>query len=263
MPLGGMLIAGGASLLGGLFTGAASMAAGKQAAAAEQAAAADQMAMYNNNVAVSQPFRQAGINATGLLGSYLGVNGSQAQSAAMQNYQTSPFFQQMQQNTTNQTMASFAGQGKMGGNAVNSLGQLLAGQNYGEFNTQMGQLAGLGSQGAGVTNALMGQGTQAAAQQGQLLSGAAQAQAAGIMGAGNSLGGSMNTLGLFSMLGQNASGQTTLGGQNSYGSQLAQMLGLSSPFSMLGGNAATASSIPSSAFGTASPMFPQGFSVGP
>ena len=189
------------SIVGGVISGAGAKSAGDAEASALNNAAANQMTMYNNNVTLSEPYRTAGTNATTSLGNYLGTNGSAAQTAAMNGYQTSPFFNQMVKTAGDTTMAQYAGKGQMGGNALNALYNQNAGLWQNQYNTTMGQLSGLSNMGAGVTNSLMGQGTQAAAQQGNLQSQAAQAQAAGSVGLTNALGNATNNAGVFGMLG--------------------------------------------------------------
>lgn len=196
---------GSLAIGGGLISGMFAQQAGSQESQALQQAAADQMTMYNNNVNLSQPYRTAGTGATNSLENYLGVNGAGAEAKAMAGYQTSPFFNQMVNTAANNTMAQYAGQGLMGGNALNALYNQNAGLWQNQFNTSMGQLAGLSNMGAGVTNSLMGQGTQAAQNQGNLLSQSAQAQAAGTVGFGNAIGAGMNNAGIFSMMGGNNS----------------------------------------------------------
>ena len=204
MPLFGMGALAIGSIAGGLISGAGAQSAGAQEAAALQQAAANQMTMYHNNVNLSQPYRDAGTNATNLLGNYLGANGTAAQSAAINGYQTSPFFNQMVKNAGDTTMAQYAGKGQMGGNALNALYNQNAGLWQNQYNTTLGQLSGLSNTGAGVTNSLMGNGTAAAAQQGNLLSQSAQAQAAGNVGLTNALGSAVNNAGVFGYLGNNA-----------------------------------------------------------
>jgi hypothetical protein len=176
-----------------------------------------QHSQYLQNAAYEQPYMQFGQGAMGALqsgtaalGNTLGMNGTAAQASAMANYQNSPFFQQMQQNAANATLAQYSGQGTMGGNALNALYRQNAAMNYQQYNNWIAQqqayLGGLQGQvntGAGATNALAGVGTQAAATQGQLVSGAGAAQGAGIMGVGNALGSGLNNMALWSLFGQN------------------------------------------------------------
>ena len=77
---------------------------------------------YQQNVGYETPYMNFGQQAMGglqsgttQLGNFLGMNGTGAQSQAMAGYQNSPFFNQMQTNAANATMAQYAGQGKMGG----------------------------------------------------------------------------------------------------------------------------------------------------
>ncbi len=207
----GAAIGGIASLAGGLISGNAAQQGAEAQAAAMTYAANLQHQQYLQNVGYETPYMNAGTNALGMYGNYLGLNGTGAQQTAMAGYQNSPFFQQMQKNAGDTTMAQYAGQGQMGGNALNALYQQNAGMNYQQYNNYLGQLSGVSQQGLSATNALAGAGTQAAATQGQLIAGAGAAQGAGIMGAGNALGSSLNNAGIFGMLGYNAFNQQNPG----------------------------------------------------
>ena len=210
MGIGAAVVAAGAIGAVGSYMGASTQAN------AMTAAAGLQHEQYLQNVGYETPYMNFGQNAmgsltsgTGVLGDFLGMNGSAAQQKAMASYQTSPFFQQMQTNAGNATLAQYAGQGQMGGNALNALYQQNAGQDYAQYNNYLGQMSGyLGglqgqvNTGLSATNALAGVGTQAAATQGQLLAGAGAAQGAGIMGASTGIGSSVNNAMLMSMLSQ-------------------------------------------------------------
>ena len=192
--------------------------AGSQAQAGAMTNAANiQHQQYLQNASNEAPYMAFGQNAMGALqsgttqlGNYLGTNGAAAQTQAMAGYQNSPFFDQMQTNAANATLAQYAGQGRMGGNALTALNQQNASLNYQQYNNYLGQLTsylgGLQGQvntGAGATNALAGVGTQAAATQGQLTSGAGAATGAGLAGVGSSVGQGISNAALFSLFGNN------------------------------------------------------------
>jgi len=186
--------------IGGIASGVGSYLGSQAQADAMKQAAALQQSRYEQNVGLETPYMNAGTNALGTLQNYLGLNGTTAQSAAMNGYQNSPFFTQMQTNAGNAAMGQYAGQGKMGGNALNALYQQNAAMDYGQYNNYLNQLSGLTSTGAGAANALANYGTQSAATQGNLISGAGAATGAGYKGVGDAA----NNVSIFSMLGNNS-----------------------------------------------------------
>ena len=207
----GAAIGGIASLAGGLISGNAAQKGAEAQAAAMRYAADLQHQQYLQNVGYETPYMNAGTNALGLYGNYLGLNGAGAQQQAMSGFQSSPYMSQMVQNAGNTTMAQYAGQGKMGGNALNALYQQNAGMWNQDYQNYLGQLGGVVNTGLSATNALAGVGTQAAATQGNLIAGAGAAQGAGILGAGNAMGNALNSAGVFGMLGANAFNQANPG----------------------------------------------------
>lgn len=108
MPLFGMVGAGLLSGLGSFF------GAQTQANAANNAANM-QLGIYNSNKALGTPWVTTGQIASNLLSNYLGVNGTGAQTAAMNNYQNSPFFNAMTNAAANSTLAQYGARGTVGG----------------------------------------------------------------------------------------------------------------------------------------------------
>jgi hypothetical protein len=207
------------SVAGGIFSGIFANQGAQANASALRYAAGLQQQQYQQNAATLQPFIGQGANASALLGNYLGVNGTAAQSGAMAGYQASPFFQQMLNtagtNTTNQAAA--AGQG-ISGNALNALFAQNVGLQNQQWNTNLGQLAGLSGQGVQAGSALANSGTSLAQSQGNLIGQSGAALGAGMMGVGAAGGAALNNAGIWGMMG----GQ---GGQPSYSQQLSWMLG--------------------------------------
>jgi hypothetical protein len=195
MPLLGMLG-------GGLLSGLGSFLGGSAQASAAQQAAQTQLNIYNQNKQLATPYINNGTNASNLLANYLGANGTQAQSQAMQGYQTSPFFQQMVntagQNTANQYSAAGGG---ASGNYLNALYNQNAGLWQNQYNTTLSQLSGLSGQGVSSLGALTGAGANTGQQVGQSLQAAGQATGSSYAGLGNAAGNALNNYSVWSMLG--------------------------------------------------------------
>jgi hypothetical protein len=197
---------------GGLFSGMQAKKGAKQQAAALREAAQLQQKRYEENVGYARPYMSAGTNALGMYGDFLGMNGGDTQARAMQNYQTSPFFQQNVKNTADATAAQYAAHGQTGGNLLDALYKNNAGMWNQEYQNYLGQLKGVTDQGLNATTALAGVGTQSAATQGNLIGQAGAAQGAGTMGWGNAVGNALNNLGVWGMMGNTNSGGQSGGG---------------------------------------------------
>lgn len=259
-------VGAGTSLLGGLLgQSAASKAAAAQQAAAQQASglagqAGQQAQNYltgqlSNENANSQPYLQAGAQATNQLSNALAPGGSltqqfgqfqaptAAQAAAMPGYQ---FQLQQGENALQNSAAAKGGllssgtakaldqysQGLASTDYGNLFNQALSGYqtNFNTFNTQQNEayqrLAGVSQQGANSAanlNNVQQQGTNALAnslmgtaqQQGQDIMGGANAQAAGIVGGNNALVGGLT--GAANAIGGSLGLSSILGAQNSSG----------------------------------------------
>ena len=226
-----------AAMVGSAVIGAAGSAyAAHQQASGAKAAANTQQNMFNTVQANSQPYMQAGDNASTTLSQLMGLSGtpgSQVGNTGLNNgYLTSAF------NPTQQQLESYPGyqfQLQQGGQAtrnadtpgigalsgaalkdLTSFNQGLAASNYSNYFNQdqtqknniynrLSQIAGLGqSAAAGVGNSgtQLGQGIASSQMAG------ATASAAGTVGATNSVSGGLNNLaGLMYLNGQNGSMQ--------------------------------------------------------
>lgn len=196
--------------------GAASSYFGSQATAdAATKAAQMQMDMYNQNKAIYeknsalvQPYIGEGTSANKLYSDMTGVNGPEAQKAAMAAYQSSPYLQQMIENADASTMAA-AGKAGTGvsGNVLNDLYKQNAALYNQDYQSYLGNINNVSNQGlqglsvlAGMAGALTGAGTQAAANAGQATQNAGLATGAGIQGAGNALTGAANNYMNYTMM---------------------------------------------------------------
>lgn len=189
------------SLLGGVAGGLGSWFGANAQADAQKKAAELQYQQYQQTKALMQPFVDTGTTANAVYANLAGINGAQAQSAALANLAQDPFMRSIQNYATDQTLAA-AGRGGAGvsGNALSALYN-NAGTLYDQWlNQQIGNINNLAQRGASTAGALAGYGQQSAQSQGNYLAGAGQTMGAGIMGAGNAIGNMANNYGVLSAL---------------------------------------------------------------
>lgn len=189
------------------------MLTGKSAADAANRAAADQYAKQQSagntyagtmsDLATSyDPYRAGGGAAQDQVYSLLGLNGSNAQDAAYQQFRTDPGYQFQMDQGINAIQSSAANKGNLNSGrtlkALQSYGQGMADQSYNNYLTR---LMGLGQQGLGATQAAVGTAAQGAGGQFQANYGSAptigQGMVAGAQSQQNALG---NLLGAGSYL---------------------------------------------------------------
>lgn len=158
----------------GLFSVISGIFGGKAQKKASQKAMEAQTAAYNRGIDIQQqqydttrsdymPYTLAGTKAIGGYGDLLGTNGADAQTAAVQGLQNSPFFQQnLADANENLLQTASATGGVRGGNTAGAVGQLspqLLQSYYDKALSGYGSLAqlGLGATGsvasAGLSNA--------------------------------------------------------------------------------------------------------------
>lgn len=126
MPVAVPLIGAAATIGGGLLASSATKHAANTAAAAQtasdQAAIAEQQRQFNTTNANLAPYRQFGQSALGPQGDLLGLNGNDAQQAAISSLQASPLYQSLFQNGQNTILANASATGGLrGGNTQTSL----------------------------------------------------------------------------------------------------------------------------------------------
>lgn len=218
MPfLTGAIIAGGASILGGLMSSNGAQDAAQTQANAANNASAQQMAMYNQNVQRLSPWTQAGQvslgNLTSLLGS-TGMNGVLTTPFSAALYQQSPGYQwQMDQGTQAIMNHASALGGVNSGNTLKALqtyGQGLANQDYyqaaNQYANWQNQLynmnAGVANTGVNAAGMTAGLGANTASQIGSNMMGAGNAISAGQVAGANALGNSLSSIGNLAMYGQ-------------------------------------------------------------
>lgn len=148
-------IAAGASLLGGITGGkGAAKAAAIQADAFKQGLA-QQQAQWNQTQTNLRPFLNLGTSAVNPLGNLVGVNGNDAQQAAITQLQGGPLFSSLVRNGENAILANAAATGGLrGGNTQNSLANFRSDTLANVIQQQLGNLGGLLNTGVGAANSL-------------------------------------------------------------------------------------------------------------
>jgi len=175
----------------------ASIYSSNKAASTQKKAAAQASQIQKDQYAQSRadlaPYRELGQQASGQYTSLLGMNGKDAQSAALSGYTESPFLAQLVNRTGQSVDASQAARGGLFSGAT---GQAIAdrtGQLYlGDFNNYLSRIGGLVDTGAGAA-ATTGQfGANAASGQAQNALAAGNARASGYINTGNSVNNFLN-----------------------------------------------------------------------
>lgn len=179
-----------------------SNAADAQANAANHAADIQQQ-QYQQNTQNQQPYMNAGYGALNTINSDFANGTGFAQSFSPQNYIDTPGYQFQQQQGTNAINASSAATGGvLNGGTLKALDQYttgLANTTYGQAyqnylagsNQQYNQLAGVAGLGENAAASLGSQNTTAANNQGNYVTQAGNAQAAGDIGVANSITGAL------------------------------------------------------------------------
>jgi len=206
--------AAGAVAGGAIAAGGAKKAANVQAQAAQDAQNAQER-MYQQQVALQEPFRQAGLTAQEQIMQLLGIGGdknaadygSLAKPFGMDQFQADPgyAFRQAEGMQALQRSAAARG-GLLSGSTLKGIqrfGQDLASQEYTnafnryqiERNARLNPLQSLMGAGQSSTNTLTSAAGQAGQNQATNLYNAGAARASGYVGGANALGGALSTLG--------------------------------------------------------------------
>lgn len=205
--IGGSLISG----IGGYYAqkSAAEEAAGAQRSAS-QAAIEEQRRQRAESERLLAPYMQAGQGALAQQQALLGLNGPEAQQAAINQLQQSPQFQAMLAQGEEAILQNASATGGLrGGNTQAALAEFrpqLLSQLIQQQMAQLGGLAGMGQQGA---MGAAGMGQQGAANignlltaQGQSAAGAAMARGQGMANLFGGVGGALGTLGGLGAMGR-------------------------------------------------------------
>lgn len=209
--LGSVVGAVAGPLIGGIIGGdAAGDAAATQAAAADRATQL-QKEMFDKQVELQAPFREAGLTANNRLMQLLGLaeggteNGSLMQNFGMDQFQADPGYQfRMDEGMRALEGSAAARGGLLSGAAMKAIqkyGQGVASQEYGnaynrytaDQTNQYNRLAGLVNTGMGATNQTSNAAANFANNASSNIIGAGNAAAAGQIGTANALVGGINS----------------------------------------------------------------------
>jgi len=198
MGIAAPLIGAGASILGGILGKGASKKAQAAQTQALNAAIGEQRRQYDTSRQDFSPFLQGGQQAlsgqNGIMG-LLGLQGNDAQSAAIEQLKQSPGFTSLYgtgQDTILQNAAATGG--LRGGNTQNSLAQFGSSLLGTVIQNQLQNLGGLVNVGSGAAGSLGTLGANSANQISGLLGQQGQAAASGILGRGAITGNTINGL---------------------------------------------------------------------
>lgn len=198
------------SVVGGLFgMEAADSAADAQVAAADRSAAL-QKAMFDKQIELQAPFREAGLTANNRLMQLLGLkeggdaNGSLMRRFTMADFEADPGYQfRMDEGMRGLEGSAAARGGLLSGAAMKAIqkyGQGMASQEYGnaynrftgDQTNQYNRLAGIVNTGQGATNQVSNAAANYANNAGANIIGAGNAAASGIVGGANAIMGGIN-----------------------------------------------------------------------
>lgn len=163
-------ISAAGSILGGLTGGKGAAKAAKIQADAFRQGLAQQQAQWNQTQTNLRPFLGLGTSAVNPLGNLVGVNGNDAQQAAITQLQNGPLFSSLVRNGENAILANAAATGGLrGGNTQNSLANFRSDTLANVIQQQLGNLGGLVNTGVGAANSLGNFGQQNADASSKLL----------------------------------------------------------------------------------------------
>ena len=204
---------------GGLIAAGGAKKAGRAQERAAQSAERTQREMFERQIELQEPFRQAGMTAQDQIMQLLGIGGdasmpgygSMARPFGQQDFEQDPGYAFRQAEGMRALERSAAARGNlMSGNTMKGIqrfGQDLASQEYGNaFNrfqieraARLNPLQSLMGAGQSATNVMTGATGQAGQNIGQLQLGAGQARASGYVGQANALAGALQGIGSAAM----------------------------------------------------------------
>jgi len=176
-------IAAGASLISGILGGKGAKKAAAAQTAAYEKGIAEQRRQYDTSRADFMPYMEGGGAALGSSLDLLGLNGAEAQQAAIAQLKGSPGFTSLYDTGQDTILQNSAATGGLrGGNTQNSLANFGSGLLSTVIQNQLGQLGGIASLGAGATGQVGQLGANSANQISGLLGQQGNAKASGIAG---------------------------------------------------------------------------------
>lgn len=208
-----------ASAGSGLIAAKGAKKAARAQERAAQSAEQTQRQMFDRQIELQEPFRQAGMTAQQQIMQLLGIGGdanaagygSMARPFGQQDFEQDPGYAFRQQEGTRALERSAAARGGLlSGNTLRGIqrfGQDLASQEYGNaFNrfqieraARLNPLQSLLGSGQSAANVMTGAAGQAAQNIGQMQLGAGQARASGYIGSANALAGALQGVGSAAM----------------------------------------------------------------
>lgn len=190
---------GGAALVGGIYSAnrqsnAASDAAGQQAASAQQGID-EQRRQFDAIQKLLSPYVSQGNTALTAQGNLTGLNGADAQQAAIAALQTSPQFTALQQQGESRILANASATGGLrGGNTQAALAQFSPALLSATINDQYARLGGLSSMGLGAATQTGNFGQASTSNVQQLLQQQGAALAGGSLAQGRAQAGYANAI---------------------------------------------------------------------
>ena len=214
-PVGAALVGGAASIGSGLISSSGAKKAADVQDRAAQENRAFQREMFQKQIDLQEPFRQAGITAQNQIMQLLGVGGdanapgygSLAKPFGMDQFNADPGYAFRQSEGMKALERSAAARGGLlSGSALKGIqrfGQDLASQEYQnafnryqiERSARLNPLQSLMGSGQSATNVMTSATGQTAQAQGQDIYNAAQARASGYVGSANALSGALGSIG--------------------------------------------------------------------
>lgn len=180
----------GATVAAGAYSAKKSGDAAKDAADAQAQSSAEgieeQRRQFDKLVELLSPYAKAGEGALSAQQNLLGLGGADAQRAAIQGIELSPYFQSVAQQGENAILQNSSATGGLrGGNVQGALGQFRPALLNSLVQQQFQNLGGITSLGQNAAAQTGNAGMQSASNIGNLLSQAGSARAGGIIGAQN------------------------------------------------------------------------------
>ncbi len=192
----GSLLSLGGDIYGGLQSGSSLQDASRTLQGSTQAGIGATNAALNDSRLLLTPYINAGAGAIGQQGNLTGINGADAQQAAISGLESSPIFQALLAQGNNSILQNASATGGLrGGNVQAALAQFspqLLNQQIGEQFGRLGSIAGNGLNAAGTQ---AGYGLNAANNISELLNQQGAARAGGQIARGNSNNSLVNTIG--------------------------------------------------------------------
>ena len=219
MAVASALIGGAAALGSGLIASRGARRAARAQERAAQSAEQTQRQMFERQIELQEPFRQAGLTAQQQIMQLLGIGGdasmpgygSMARPFGQQDFEQDPGYAFRQQEGMRALERSAAARGGLlSGNTMRGIqrfGQDLASQEYqNAFNrfqieraARLNPLQSLMGSGQSAANVMTGAAGQAGQNIGQMQLGAGQARASGYIGQANALAGALGGIGSAAM----------------------------------------------------------------